>query len=228
MSSTLAVQVLHQNDDFWVLTKPAGMSFHAESADEGFIESLYKAFPEQVFYPVHRLDKLTSGLVLVALNKSAAQEFGRLFEMHAMEKYYLALSSKKPKKKQGCIKGGMQFSRRGQWKLTQTRDNFAVTRFFSASVGDGRRLYFLQPQTGKTHQLRVALKSIGAPILGDQRYGGDEADRGYLHAYRLSFDWQGERVTFCHFPTQGVFFSEAVKTQTEAFFQTNNSRIWPK
>ena len=52
----------------------------------------------------------------------------------------------------------------------------------------------MQPKTGKTHQLRVAMKSLGSPILGDELYGGDKADRTYLHAYQLSFDYSGLKV----------------------------------
>ena len=83
----------------------------------------------------------------------------------------------------------MARSRRGTWKLTRDEDNFAVTRFSSQSLKPGLRLFVLQPFTGKTHQLRVAMKSIGSPILGDTLYGGDEAEHLFLHAWRLVFDY---------------------------------------
>lgn len=109
-----------------------------------------------------------------------------------MRKTYLALGTHKPAKKQGWVKGGMARSRRGTWKLTRDEDNFAVTRFSSQSLKPGLRLFVLQPFTGKTHQLRVAMKSIGSPILGDTLYGGDEAEHLFLHAWRLVFDYRGE------------------------------------
>ena len=90
------------------------------------------------------------------------------------------------------MKGRMARSRRGTWKLTRDEDNFAVTRFSSQSLKPGLRLFVLQPFTGKTHQLRVAMKSIGSPILGDTLYGGDEAEHLFLHAWRLVFDYRGE------------------------------------
>ena len=71
-------------------------------------------------------------------------------------------------------------------------ENPAQTRFTSQSAGSGRRLFVLQPLTGKTHQLRVAMKSIGSPIIGDTLYGGTPAERLYLHAWRLSFPFRGE------------------------------------
>ena len=182
------------------------MSFHAESEGLGVMQSLAAAYPDQTFFPVHRLDKITSGLLIVACHAKAASVFGKMFEKHEVEKRYLALSARKPKKKQGTVSGGMQPSRRGQWKLSQDSENLATTQFFSASF-QGYRLFIVRPLTGKTHQIRVALKSLGSPILGDFRYGGEEADRGYLHAYVLQFDWQGEIKRYVCLPTFGERFS---------------------
>ena len=200
------LQILFRSVDYWVVEKPAGMSFHAESEELGVIQFLAASYPEQAFYPVHRLDKMTSGLLIVACHAKAAASFGKMFESHEMEKRYLALSVKKPKKKQGTIVGGMVPSRRGQWKLTQDKENLAITQFFSNSF-QGLRVFFVRPLTGKTHQIRVALKSLGSPILGDLRYSGEEADRGYLHAYSLQFNWQGEMRSYLSFPAYGEHFS---------------------
>lgn len=198
--------ILFRCDDYWVVEKPAGMSFHAESEDLGVMQSLALSYPDHTFYPVHRLDKMTSGLLVVACHANAAAEFGRLFEQHDIEKRYLALSNRKPKKKQGTVSGGMIPSRRGQWKLTKDSENFAVTQFFSSSF-QGVRVFYLRPLTGKTHQIRVALKSVGSPILGDMRYAGEASDRGYLHAYSLQFEWRGERRHYVCAPNVGEFFS---------------------
>ena len=65
------------------------------------------------------------------------------------------------------------------------------------------RLFFVYPKTGKTHQIRVALKSLGAPILGDTRYGGTQADRVYLHAFRLKFHFMGKEYTAEVWPEWG-------------------------
>jgi len=182
------------------------MSFHAESEGLGVMQSLAVAYPNQAFFPVHRLDKMTSGLLIVACHAKAASIFGKMFEEHEVEKRYLALSIRKPKKKQGTVSGGMQPSRRGQWKLTQESKNLAITQFFSSSF-QGLRVFMLRPLTGKTHQIRVALKSLGAPILGDLRYGGEVADRGYLHAFALRFNWQGEAKQYVCLPMFGQHFS---------------------
>ncbi len=219
MSKLNQIRILHKNADFLVVYKPQGMSFHAESESEGFIESLYQVTPYEELYPVHRLDKMTSGLCLVALNKKAAQMFGRLFEVREVHKMYFAISDRKPKKKQGQIKGGMVPSRRGQWKLTTDRENYSETRFVSCSLSPGKRLYFLEPKTGKTHQLRVAMKSIGAPILGDIRYAGTLSDRGYLHAGYLSFVWEGENKSFFQLPDLCDEFNHEACALIQRFYE---------
>jgi len=219
------LQILFQCSDYWIINKPQGMSFHAESEDTGVMQFLALAYPEQTFYPVHRLDKMTSGLLVVACHSVAASIFGKMFEKHEMEKRYLALSTKKPRKKQGTIAGGMSPSRRGQWKLTQNTENMAITQFFSTYF-QGLRLFIIRPLTGKTHQIRVALKSLGAPILGDLRYGGEQADRGYLHAYALQFNWQGEVKRYVCFPEFGVHFSSELRDFVAAQYDESLLK-WP-
>jgi len=204
------------------------MSFHAESQEIGFMQWMHESYPDQLFYPVHRLDRITSGLIILAKHKKAAQAFGQMFEQHLITKYYLALSAKKPKKKQGTIKGGMQQGRRGSWMLNQSNTNLAHTQFFSCLLKPGIRLFVLKPKTGKTHQLRVALKSVAAPILGDERYGGEVSDRGYLHAYSLSFEWQGQIKEFEYMPETGVEF-EGLKLSLIAHnLYPFNDLSWPK
>jgi tRNA pseudouridine32 synthase/23S rRNA pseudouridine746 synthase len=201
------------------------MSFHAESEGVGVMQSLAASYPDHIFYPVHRLDKMTSGLMIVACHTAAAAAFGKMFENHEMEKRYLALSSSKPKKKQGTITGGMVPSRRGQWKLTQEKENLAITQFFSYSF-QGLRVFFVRPLTGKTHQIRVALKSLGSPILGDLRYSGEEADRGYLHAYSLQFYWQGQVKSYLSFPSYGEHFSSELSDFVATQFDESVLK-WP-
>ena len=90
----------------------------------------------------------------------------------------------------------MQKSRNGCYQLCRSHNNPAITYFTSHTLAPHLRAYVLQPKTGKTHQLRVAMKSLGSPILGDVRYGGTPAARTYLHAQRLAFDWQGQAKIF--------------------------------
>lgn len=210
--TVVAYELLDEQSDFLVLYKKPGISFHSETGEAGLFESLRQACGAASLYPVHRLDKVTSGVLLVAKSAEANRAFCEQFARRTTEKFYVALSASKPSKKQGMVKGDMQPARRGSWKLAHSQLNPAVTQFFSRGlvagndVGQGARLFVLRPYTGKTHQLRVALKSLGAPILGDSLYAGASADRTYLHAYSLAFDWQGQRYRYSQLPREGELF----------------------
>ena len=204
-----AIEILYQNSDFVLVDKPAGLNFHSE--EEAGLVVLVKALLSLAdLYPLHRLDKMTSGLVLFGKTKASAQLFGKMFENHEVQKFYLAISLRKPKKKQGWIKGDMKSGRRGSWMFAKTNDNPAITQFHSTALQTGERGFLVKPHTGKTHQIRVALKSIGSPIAGDLRYAqSDEAkkeERGYLHAYALQFEFKGETYHFVQPPKEGERF----------------------
>ena len=203
------IPILFQNNDFIVVNKPAGINFHSEESP-GLVVLVKQQLAVNDIYPVHRLDKMTSGLLILALNKATAQSFQRLFENHQVDKFYIAISDQKPKKKQGWVKGDMVAARRGSWMLTKTKNNPAITQFISASVQPGERLYLLKPKTGKTHQLRVAMKSLSAPICGDERYSdlakAKLEDRGYLHAYAICFTLNSQDYEFVCEPNTGKRF----------------------
>ena len=202
------IRVVYEHDDFVILDKPAGVSFHSE-AGKGFAVMASEALGYPLF-PVHRLDKMTSGLVLFARSSAAAAYLAKLFGSRTIEKYYLAVSVRKPKKKQGWIKGDMAPARRGSYKLLATMADPAVTRFLSCSTRPNERLFLVRPYTGRTHQIRVALKSLGSPIAGDERYASKEKalkeERGYLHAYTLRFGYAGSIVSVIQPPGDGERF----------------------
>ena len=188
--------VLFRHPDFVVLNKMAGVSVHRDDAETAFTAEVARVLGVERVWLVHRLDKPTSGILLLALNATAAVELAQQFAQREVGKTYLALSTHKPQKKQGWIQGDMVKARRGAWKLTRSQHHPAITYFTSQSLQAHLRLFILQPHTGKTHQLRVAMKSLGSPILGDELYGGETAERLFLHAWRLqlsyhntSFDW---------------------------------------
>lgn len=202
------IETLYQHQDFYIVVKPADVSFNDETGKTGFFNSCCKFFNETLF-PVHRLDKITSGLLILARNKTSAQWFQTAFENKLITKVYLALSNQKPKKKQGKVIGDMEKSRNKQWKLLKSNDNPAITQFHSLGFdnnGSSIRLFILKPLTGKTHQLRVAMKSLSSPILGDELYGGVQADRGYLHAYALMFDYKECQIRLKSLPSSGAQF----------------------
>jgi tRNA pseudouridine32 synthase/23S rRNA pseudouridine746 synthase len=204
------IAVIYQNQDFVVFNKPQGMNFHSEDREAGFVVQATLQLKVKQLFSVHRLDKMTSGLIILAKSSEIANSFTKLFESKEIQKFYIALSLRKPKKKQGWIKADMGASRRGTYKLLQTKKNPAITQFISKTLRVGERFFLVKPHTGKTHQIRVALKSIGSPIAGDIRYANaDEAkkeDRGYLHAYVLRFTLKNENFSFICPPDMGKRF----------------------
>ncbi|BAJ04208.1 TIGR01621 family pseudouridine synthase [Shewanella violacea] len=220
-------QIIADEDDFLVIAKSPNVHFHSQDGSAGVMASLEQDLAIKL-YSVHRLDSLTSGLLLFAKSSRAAAEFTELFTQHKIQKYYVALATGKPKKKQGWVVGDMAKSRRSMYKLLRTTENPALTQFFSQSVAEGLRLYLLKPLSGKTHQLRVALASLGVPILGDHLYGGAESDRGYLHAFSLSFSFRGKDYRYLSYPSQGEQFT-AVDTKKQLQIWSEPEKLaWPK
>ncbi|VUD47879.1 Ribosomal large subunit pseudouridine synthase C [Thalassocella blandensis] len=163
---------LHEEPGFFIIDKPPGIGMHDEGGTPGIVSLLREMLGDDDIYPCHRLDKATSGLLILGKGVDNTRAISELFSTKQIQKYYLAVSAAKPKKKQGIVLGDMLQARGGSWKLSQTRNNPAVTQFFSFGL-EGLRLFLLKPATGKTHQIRVALKSLSAPVLGDERYGGN-------------------------------------------------------
>ena len=226
--------VIHEDDDVLVIDKPAGMSFHNDDLVTNLpgVVSTVRALQASgtlrgtdyagAVHSVHRLDKTTSGILLLAKNERIASWLTAQFAARRVHKYYVALSAKRPSKKMGTVRGDMAKSRRGAWKLTRPekgKSPAAVTKFASRGVrgaspdageeGRSLRMLLMRPLTGKTHQLRVCAKSLGAPVLGDAAYAGaarkndtDEGDgdgaggedRGYLHAAALRVAMPGGNV----------------------------------
>ncbi|MCT4642948.1 MAG: TIGR01621 family pseudouridine synthase [Bacteriovoracaceae bacterium] len=200
------MKVLLDHPHFLAIYKPCGISFHSE-VEEGFFAQVLKQSKKKL-YSIHRLDKVTSGIVLIAKDQNSASKLSYLFASKVILKTYIALSDQRPKKKQGIITGDMVKSRRMQYKLLRSKNNPAITRFESELIEPGLRLYKLYPKTGKTHQLRVALKSVGAPILGDTLYSGTSSDRTYLHAYKIEFNYEGESICIKCLPESGQLFKK--------------------
>ncbi len=225
--SQVMYQIVADERDFLVIAKSHDVHFHSQDGSAGVMASVEKDLDIKLF-SVHRLDTLTSGLLLFAKSSAAAAEFTQLFSEHQVQKYYLALAPGKPKKKQGWVIGDMAKARRSMHKLLRSNENPAITQFFSHSVAEGLRLYLLKPHSGKTHQLRVALASIGVPILGDDLYGGVQAARGYLHAFSLHFSFRGENYKYLNFPDQGEEFTRPEVIKQLQIWSEPEKLDWPK
>ncbi|WP_306518194.1 TIGR01621 family pseudouridine synthase [Rheinheimera sp.] len=238
VSAEATFQLVFEHADFVVLNKAAGVSFHSEEGAGLVVQAA--ALLGYALYPVHRLDKVTSGLIIFARSSDTAAELSALFSAQKIQKYYLALSTGKNTKKQGWVKGDMAPARRGAYKLLSSHDNPAVSYFVSTgfvSAGFATeqetlparlRLYLIKPFTGKTHQIRVALKSVSAPILGDELYQADPSDRVYLHAYALCFYYKNQDWRFVCAPDSGQYFlTSAVQQQLKSNWAAPWLLDWP-
>lgn len=202
-----AFTLIAQTAEFVVLNKAPGVSFHSDDGP-GLVVLAQQALGYKL-YPVHRLDKVTSGLIVLARSSAVAAQLTQLFSTHQVEKYYLALSTAKPAKKQGWVKGDMASARRGAWKLLNSQHNEAVTYFISQGFAElPFRAFLVKPYSGKTHQIRVALKSVGAAIAGDTLYQAAAADRVYLHAYALRFFLHNTEYYYVQVPTDGALYQQ--------------------
>lgn len=233
----LRPRILFENKHVIAINKHAGQSFHSGGHQslpiKGYFQQMKEMLMDDHFantrgvdlYPVHRLDSITSGVLLLAKSKDAAREFQEIFAGGGIDKYYVALSDRKPRKKMGHISGDIVKGRRGSYKLTRTMVNPSTTRFVSKKVTLGQdyektmHAFLVKPITGKTHQIRVALKSLGSPVLGDCRYGRTSdacmEKRGYLHCAAIRCTICGEHMEIVCNPFQdgGYFEScEAFKT----------------
>ena len=283
-SDDITIPIIYEDENLLAICKPPNVPHHddPQNGQLGILSLIRQKQSEQAFpysgrlFGVHRLDRVTSGILMFAKDSSTANTLITKFQRKEVKKYYFAISGKKPKKKkQGWVKGQMVIGRRGSYKLLNDqkshmgdnnddvdcssddrkkseRGGYAETRFFTAGLGNLQLAFdhhasnevehqetqqvvpktaiLFEPHTGKTHQLRVAAKSVGLPILGDARYGGgklsvlssedgienqDDAhlaasmDRTFLHASAIHFEMdEGHNVTICSTPPFEYLFRE--------------------
>ncbi|MBI2708281.1 MAG: RluA family pseudouridine synthase [Actinobacteria bacterium] len=200
--ASVPFEVVSADDDVIVVDKPAGVVVHpgAGNPDGTLVQGLLGRFPElarvgESHRPgiVHRLDKGTSGLLVVARTERAHQRLSADMRAHRVERTYLALVRGTPEPQRGLIDAPIGRSAREPTRMAvSTRGRTARTRYeVEASwPSDDVALVRCGLETGRTHQIRVHLAAIGHPVEGDRRYGGRPRagiDRPFLHAARLAF-----------------------------------------
>jgi len=193
--------VIHRDEHVIVLDKPPGLAVQGGTGTErhvdGMLDALRFGFAERPRL-VHRLDKDTSGLLLIARTAQAARRLGESFRDRETEKLYWAIVVGAPPRADGAI--DLPLAKRPGardrelMQVDHEAGQKALTHFRVIDrAGKRAALLALWPRTGRTHQLRVHCAAIGCPILGDGKYGGEEAllaavaDAGrlHLHARRL-------------------------------------------
>ena len=197
--------ILYEDDDVIVVNKPSGLLTHAKGglSDESTVAEIIRpktSFATDTDRPgiVHRLDRDTSGLLIIAKNPESAAHLQRQFAERTAKKTYIAITDGKPKL--NAAKIDLPIGRNPSAPSTFRIDpngKPAQTTYHVLAENDAQSLVELKPTTGRTHQLRVHLAHLNAPILGDRVYGKSSDCRMMLHAQKLEITLpSGERKVF--------------------------------
>ena len=201
---TMPLDIVYEDQDLLVVNKPAGMVVHPAPGhtDDTLVNALLAHVPalrgsDETLRPgiVHRLDKDTSGLIIVAKNARTQAALLAQIQQHAIIKRYLALVDGNVSLDQGSIDApiGRDPRHRQQMAITAVGSREARTHFKVLERYARHTLLLIQLETGRTHQIRLHLKAIGHPVMGDPVYGSGNVfkrvplNRQFLHACQLSF-----------------------------------------
>ncbi len=223
-SQTPQIDILYKSKHFLVLNKPAGIVVHPGSGNtkNTLASFIAKNFPQalKVGHPlrpgiVHRLDKGTSGVMVVALTQEAYNSFVKQFSNRLVKKLYIGITYGKPSNSFGVIESKLARSSKDRKKIINAKSKGKTSLTIYKSLADLETVSVLAlfPVTGRTHQLRVHLKYLGTPLIGDSTYAGinrwktvpneyqeciKRIDRPLLHSFKISFiaPNSDRRVTF--------------------------------
>ena len=191
-NADLVPEVIYEDENVVVLDKPAGLLSMAKG------EYCPENTLEQYGLLVHRLDRDTSGVVIMAKNPEVQKFLKKQFQDRKTHKTYFAIVEGRPKLDAAKIDLPIARDLKHPTTFRVDANGKASETFYEVvKANDKYALVELRPTTGRTHQLRVHMKFLGHPILGDKVYGNEKADRLYLHAHKLEVTLPGgERRVF--------------------------------
>lgn len=210
MPEPIDLDVIHEDSDLLIINKPAGMTVHPAPghASATLVNAILAHCNDLsgiggVLRPgiVHRLDRDTSGVIVVAKNDAAHNALSHQLKARTVEKTYVALVEGTPKPANGVIDAPIARDPRNRQRMAIVENGRAsITAYTVVERFRGYALVEARPKTGRTHQIRVHLAAIGHPIVGDRVYGKPSTiiGRQFLHARRIAFDHPrtGDRVEF--------------------------------
>ena len=182
--------IVFENEDFIIFNKWSSISTQGGSKINISIDDIIK-FISPEYRLVHRLDKDTSGLLIIAKNIKTAKIFGNLFKLGVIEKTYIALCEGKPRLKESNIDLDIKNKLN---KIEKTKTSYKVLDTKSSIS-----LILYKPLTGKTHQLRIVSKKLGCPIIGDRKYNSYSKFQNQalkLNAFQLKFLFKNQKFEF--------------------------------
>ncbi|HET7059914.1 MAG TPA: RluA family pseudouridine synthase [Candidatus Saccharimonadales bacterium] len=184
--------VIYEDKDCVVINKPVGVlshskgEFNPEATVATWLESRVKGLGGERAGIVHRLDRATSGVMICAKTPEALSWLQKQFSERKTKKTYIAVVKGKLAKSEAVIDMPIERNpRKPQTFRVGANGKPSVTAYKVLESGNGRSLLELKPTTGRTHQLRVHLRKLGHPIIGDELYDGPKAARLFLHAEKL-------------------------------------------
>lgn len=197
--------VVHENNDYIVVNKMAGLISEKSPYEDLTVESqvfdyLLKNKRKPYIGVIHRLDRVTSGVLIFAKKKSILVEFNNLFSSRKVQKTYLAIvKNKPPKNKENLINFLVKNNLEKRADIVQSKSKDSLECILSYQVIDKNDFGYLleiKPKTGRFHQIRAQLANIGLPIIGDEKYSSDQEYLPLsicLHAWKLTYQVSGSK-----------------------------------
>jgi RluA family pseudouridine synthase len=177
-------RVLYRDGLILVIDKPAGLACHQGPSGGDYIEKYFNHLQYGLPNPpnlAHRLDRDTSGCLVLGRHRKALAKMGKLFEQNLVKKKYWAVCHGKPKEDSGTINAGLlKVNTKRGWRIVidNEKGQASITDYKLLGYDEQNDISWIEcaPQTGRTHQIRIHLKHIGCPIIGDPFYGHHRKD----------------------------------------------------
>ncbi|MFT5895732.1 MAG: 23S rRNA pseudouridine955/2504/2580 synthase [bacterium] len=207
LAKTVAASVIFEHDDFLILNKPAGIAVHGGSGLAfGLIDGLRQSRDDSKLSLAHRLDRATSGCLLVGRGLAVTRELQDLFRQREIDKHYLALVDGQWPESLVRVDASLlkNVEHAGERRVVvDSSGQSALTHFSIRQRYSTATMLDIKLDTGRTHQIRVHSRHSGHAVVGDSRYGDNRRNahfkkiglnRLFLHSSELAFKWRGERI----------------------------------
>ena len=183
------IEILYHDDYLVVANKPCGMPSQPDQSGDESVLSVGTRVLGDILYPIHRLDRPASGIVILAVTRSAAAQLSEMLANRTITRRYWAIVAGVPHPSSNALVNSIRLDRARNKAVLSDRGRTARLSYRTLSVGERFSLLEVELETGRTHQIRVQLSAIGHPIRGDLKYGARRSQPGggiALHAVEVS------------------------------------------